>query len=142
MELKTSIRVKVRFSEVDAIRMVWHGNYVRYLEDAREEFGRQFALEYMHIFHSGYYAPVFDMQLRYHQVATIDDELVVTIVYKPCKGGKLMFDYEIHRVSDDALILTASTIQLFTTISGEFEPSCPQFYAKWKEEHGVNCNSK
>ena len=27
-----TIRVRVRFSEVDPIRMVWHGNYVKYMQ--------------------------------------------------------------------------------------------------------------
>ena len=44
MELSESIKIRVRFSEVDSIRMVWHGNYVTYLEDAREAFGRKYGL--------------------------------------------------------------------------------------------------
>ena len=32
--ISETVRVKVRFSEVDPIRMVWHGNYIKYLEDA------------------------------------------------------------------------------------------------------------
>ena len=31
--ISETVRVKVRFSEVDPIRMVWHGNYIKYLED-------------------------------------------------------------------------------------------------------------
>lgn len=43
---KTSLRV--RFSEVDSMQIVWHGEYVRYFEDGREAFGREFAgLGYM-----------------------------------------------------------------------------------------------
>lgn len=38
---KTSLRV--RFSEVDSMQIVWHGEYVRYFEDGREAFGREFA---------------------------------------------------------------------------------------------------
>lgn len=139
MELSTTVRVTVRFSEVDAIRMVWHGNYVKYMEDAREAFGRLFGLGYMHIFDSGYFAPMFDMQLRYHHAAAVDDILIVKISYRRTRGAKLMFDYEIRRESDDALILTAVTTQLFTTREGEFEPSCPLFYEKWKKEHGMEC---
>ena len=30
----------IRFSEVDSMGVVWHGNYAKYFEDAREEFGR------------------------------------------------------------------------------------------------------
>ena len=48
--LKEAVRIQIRFSEVDALRMVWHGNYVQYMEDAREAFGRKYGLEYMHIY--------------------------------------------------------------------------------------------
>ena len=136
--LSTTIRVQVRFSEVDAIRVVWHGNYVRYMEDAREAFGREYGLGYMHIFENGFFAPVFDMHLRYHQTASIDDTLLVTITYKPAIGGKLLFDYEIRRESDDALIVTASTVQLFTTREGEFYPANPPFFAEWKQRYELS----
>ena len=34
--------LRVRFSEVDSMRVVWHGEYVRYFEDGREAFGEQY----------------------------------------------------------------------------------------------------
>lgn len=136
-ELKETVRVKVRFSEVDPIRMVWHGNYVKYMEDAREAFGRTFGLGYMHIFESGYFAPVFDMRLRYLGTATVDDELEVSIAYKPAEGAKLCFDYEIRRIPDGKLILKASTVQLFTLHDGTLEPCEPEFFRKWKADNGI-----
>lgn len=45
-EISETIRVRVRFSEIDPIKMVWHGNYVKYMEDAREAFGRRYGLGY------------------------------------------------------------------------------------------------
>ena len=136
-ELSETVRIQVRFSEVDSIRMVWHGNYVKYMEDAREAFGRKYGLEYMRIFDNGLLAPIVDMQLRYYQVATIDDILLVKITYRPARGAKLIFDFEIRRESDDALILKASSTQLFTTLEGEFTPSCPQFFQDWKDRYGL-----
>lgn len=137
-ELKYTLRVLVRFSEVDALRTVWHGNYVKYLEDAREAFGRAYGLGYAVIFSNGYYAPVYDMQLHYRTSATVDDVLLVTIVWRAVPGSKIVFDYEIRRESDDALVLTATTVQLFTTHQGEFCPTCPPFYADWKAVQGMN----
>lgn len=32
--------IKVRFSEIDSMQIVWHGEYVRYFEDGREAFGK------------------------------------------------------------------------------------------------------
>ena len=128
-----TIRVRVRFSEVDPIRMVWHGNYVKYMEDAREAFGRHWGLSYRLIFDSGYYAPVYDMHLRYFATYTVDDELDITVSWLPKPGAKICFSYEIIRVSDGALVLKAETIQLFTTHSGELETSEPEFFRRWKE---------
>lgn len=133
MSLSTTVKVNVRFSDVDSCRMVWHGNYVKYMEDAREAFGRAYGLSYVHIFESGYYAPVFDMHPRYEHCAKVDDVLTVKIIWRPELGAKLCFDYEIRRESDGALILTASTIQLFVTLEGEFEPCTPEFFKKWKK---------
>ena len=132
-KISTTVRVKVRFSELDPVGVVWHGNYVKYLEDAREEFGRQWGLEYMKIFAAGYYAPVFDMSLRFREPAKVDDILEVECVYRHETGAKLCFDYTIRRESDSAVVLTASTIQLFTHVSGEFEPSEPEFFSQWKQ---------
>ncbi|MDR1336792.1 MAG: acyl-CoA thioesterase [Tannerella sp.] len=132
--LRETVRIRVRFSEVDALRMVWHGCYMHYLEDAREAFGRKYGLTYLHIFDSGYVAPVADVHVQYRQPATIDDVLLVEITCRPVAGGKLIFDYRITRESDASLILTATTIQLFMTREGIFEPSSPEFFDAWKEK--------
>lgn len=132
-QLHTTVRVRVRFSEVDSINMVWHGNYVQYLEDAREAFGHQFGLEYLHMFHSGYLAPVADVHMKYKSTASVDDELDVIITYRPTRGAKLIFDYEIRKVSDGSLVMEAETTQLFVTRSGEFEVSEPTFLTEWKQ---------
>ena len=36
-DLQSEVMVRVRFSETDPVGVVWHGNYVKYLEDAKEE---------------------------------------------------------------------------------------------------------
>lgn len=135
--LSETVQIHVRFSEVDSIRMVWHGRYVEYMEDAREAFGHKYGLEYLFLFQNGYYAPMYDMHLAYKQTASVDDILAVKITYRPTAGAKLVFDYEIRRQSDNALICTATTIQLFTTLEGVFEPSCPAFLEEWKRRWGV-----
>lgn len=132
--LTHEIRVRVRFSEVDALRMVWHGSYVTYLEDAREAFGRHHGLGYMTIFSHGYYAPVYDLRLRYRHTATIDDELVIRTTLRPEHGGKLCFDYLITNAATGEEVLTAQSTQLFTTKDGEFDPQ-PEWFEEWKAAH-------
>ena len=44
MVLKASKLIDIRFSEVDSMNVVWHGSYMLYFEDAREEFGNKYDL--------------------------------------------------------------------------------------------------
>lgn len=66
-KLAVSKEFEVRFSEVDSMNVVWHGAYPLYLEDAREKFGAKYGLEYLTIFNNGYFAPLVDMQIKYHK---------------------------------------------------------------------------
>lgn len=127
----------MRFSEVDSLKMVWHGSYVKYMEDGREAFGREFGLGYMTMFEAGYLAPVVDLHIQYKQTATIDDELLIETTYQKAKGAKLLFDYDIYRKSDNALIMHATSIQLFTTKDGEFVINTPDFLSSWRDKWGV-----
>lgn len=135
--LTTTVQVKVRFSEVDSLRIVWHGRYLEYLEDAREAFGHEFGLEYMYMYNQGFLAPMYDIKMKYLMPATTDDILLVTITYRPVRGAKIIFDYEIRRKEDNALLFRAETTQLFTTHEREFVLSCPDFLTEWKKKNGI-----
>ena len=36
MDLSVEKKIDIRFSEVDSMGVVWHGSFVKYLEDGRE----------------------------------------------------------------------------------------------------------
>ena len=55
--LQSTFTIKIRFSEIDAMRVVWHGAYAKYFEDAREYFGNIYGLSYTQIEENGYFAP-------------------------------------------------------------------------------------
>jgi Predicted thioesterase len=132
--LSCTVSTKVRFSEVDAMAVVWHGNYIRFFEDAREEFGRRFdGIRYMLMFENGFTAPVVEMSLHYHQPLTIDDTAVVRIEYVPTEAAKLCFRYTVTRESDGTQAVTGESVQVFVDTKGELSLTNPEFFVKWKE---------
>jgi len=135
--LSVRTTVRVRFSEVDSLGMVWHGNYVQYLEDGREAFGRTHGLQYLEIYRQNYITPIVDLQMRYLNPARIDDELVVETRYIPQRGAKQVYDYTITRPADGKPILEARSVQLFQHTDGEFEVSKPEFIRQWEQEKGL-----
>lgn len=136
--LTHTTRIRVRFSDIDAMRCVWHGAYVRFMEDGREAFGRHFAgIGYADIMRSGITAPVVDMEVKYLVPLTLDDEALVTTRYVPRRGARLDYTYEIRRAADGALCATGRTTQLFIDEHGEQVIYKPAYYAEWQQRWGV-----
>lgn len=132
-QLTNRIEVKVRFSEVDSIHVVWHGNYVKYMEDGRESFGEQYGLEYLTMFNNGFTAPIVDMKLQFKQSVSVGETVIVETTYRPCRSAKLIFDYVIYNKKDMSVVLTAETTQVFMSRDGDLQLSNPDFFQKWKE---------
>ena len=135
--LKASKVLDIRFSEVDSVNGVWHGSYMLYFEDAREEFGRQYQLEYLHIADFGYYAPLVDMQFHYRKPITYGMRPRIDIIYRPTLSAKIVFDYEIHDPETEELMASGTSVQVFMDKNYQLVWSSPEFYEKWKQMWGV-----
>ncbi len=132
--LTHTVPLRVRFSEVDSMRIVWHGEYVRYFEDGREAFGRRYGgIGYMEIYASGHTAPVVDLQVHYVRPLAVGDTATVEVRYLDSPAAKLCFEYEIRRDSDGEVVATGSSVQVFVDAQGELCLALPDFYRQWRE---------
>lgn len=136
--LQSTFSFKIRFSEIDIMRVVWHGAYAKYFEDAREHFGRQYELSYELIESSGYYAPIVDLSFQYKQPLRYGMQPEITITYCPTEAAKIVFDYEIRNPEDGCLMATGRSVQVFMDKDYQLVWESPAFYQKWKERWGVN----
>ncbi|MEG0814452.1 MAG: acyl-CoA thioesterase [Mucinivorans sp.] len=136
--LRNQTPLRVRFSEVDSMQIVWHGEYVRYFEDGREAFGREFkGLGYMDLYESGYTAPMVDMTLQYKRPLRCNDTAIVETRYIASEGAKICFEYEIRRESDGEIVATGSSVQVFLDRNDVLQLNSPEFYINWREKWGV-----
>lgn len=134
--LEHRVRTRVRFQEVDALQIVWHGHYLTYFEDARAALGRQYGLSYAHILEAGVTAPVVHAACDYLGPARYDDDLEILIRLVRTPGAKLEFYYEVSRPEDDALLARGRTTQAFADLEGELVLTTPKFlrdfYHRWE----------
>lgn len=119
------------------MQVVWHGNYVKYFEDGREAFGREFDLTYLDAKKQGFALPIVKMSmdykfpLRYGEVATIET------TYLNTPAAKIMFSYHIKNENGQT-VCTGETTQVFTNSEvGEMSLNLPDFYKAWKQKHGL-----
>ena len=132
MELKASKSLEIRFSEVDSMKVVWHGSYALYFEDARESFGEKYDLRYMGFFEHGCYAPLVELTFHYKKPITYGMHPRIDIIYRPTEAAKIVFDYEIYDTEDDSLIATGHSVQVFMDTNYNLLWENPPFYQEWK----------
>jgi acyl-CoA thioester hydrolase len=136
MELQTTKEFEVRFSEVDSMGIVWHGNYALYFEDAREEFGRQYHLEYLYMFSMGFYAPLVKLHFEYKQPLKVRDKATVEITFRPTDAAKIIFDYKIYSANNQ-VIATGNSVQVFLDRDYKLVWETPEFFKQWKAMNGL-----
>ena len=127
----------IRFCEVDSLGIVWHGNYVKYLEDGREAFGREFGLGYNDVYDFGLLIPIIKLDIDFKLPVRYGDEIVIETTFVNEAAAKIIFDYTIYRKSDDAVVLTAGSTQVFINETGLLELTNPDFYLNWKKKMGI-----
>lgn len=136
MKLKETTNIKVRFSETDALGIVWHGNYITYFEDGREDFGLKKGISYLDIKEKGYATPIVEsscqhkLPLKYGDIATIETTFEDTL------AAKMVFTYKILN-KEKKVVCTGKTIQVFVNDKGELTLNLPDFYIKWKQKMGL-----
>lgn len=114
--LEFSITRTLRFSEVDALAIAWHGNYLRFFEDAHTELMRRVGLSYERYFGAQLGAPVAQAHVDYHAPLQLDQEFSITARLCWNDGARLDVEYEIRR-ADGLLAATGYTVQMFVELA-------------------------
>ena len=129
----------IRFSEVDSMGVVWHGHYAIYFEDAREEFGRKYGLEYLMMYDEGYFEPIVELTFKYKRPIIYGMKPEIELVYRPTKAAKIVFDYEIRDTATKEVFATGHSVQVFMDRdTHQLVLNNPDFYEAWKKRWEVN----
>jgi len=129
--------VKVRFGEVDSMGIVWHGNYVKYIEEGRESFGKKYGISYLDIYANNVMAPVVNMNIDFKKQVQYGDQLIIETEFINQEAAKIIFHFKIFRKSDNELVVTAESTKVFIDLKREMLLYPPQFVLDWKRKVGL-----
>lgn len=137
-ELSGTKEIEVRFSEVDSMGILWHGSYVKYLEDGREAFGKKYNLGYLDTLAEGYFVPLTQLNMNFKKPLVYGDSAIVKTTFVNTEAAKIQYRYEIRNKKDDSLILTADSIQVFLDKNYQLVWNSPEFFIAWKKKWKIN----
>lgn len=115
-----TIQFRVRYGETDQMGVVYHTNYVNWMEIGRTEFLRDAAISYRELETQGLLLPLTDAQVSYKSPARYDDIVEVRTWIEQITPVRLDFGYEVYRQEDGRLLVTGTTKHVFTNL--QFKP--------------------
>ncbi len=129
--ISLEIEGDIRFSEVDSMNVVWHGNYLKYFEDAREAFGIHYGMAYIDIYNSGFLTPIVKSEIEHKFPLKYGDKFRTKIALVKTIAAKIVYEYEILNVTTGKISAVGKTIQVFIDNQGELQLVSPRFYEEW-----------
>ena len=102
-------RLRVRYGETDQMGVVYHANYLVYMEEGRTRLMEALGCSYAELERQGWALVVRRAELRYRAPARYDEELVVRSAVERLGGASVRFVYEIARVADGVALAEGMT---------------------------------
>ena len=113
---RSTLLHRVAFYETDAMGIVHHANYVRFLELARVVWMDEHDRPYREYAAEGLHFATTAIELRYHRSAGFDDILAVTTWVEWVRRASLRMAYEIRR--GEELVASGATEHAMVDLDG------------------------
>lgn len=111
MKFEAETFITVQFYDLDPMNVVWHGNYIKYLETARCDLLSKLGYDYDNMREDGIAYPVATMDLKFMKPCTFNQKLrIVSYVeeIEPC----LIIKYTIFDAVSGEKLFKAKTMQI------------------------------
>ncbi len=132
--------IKVRFNEIDAYHVAWHGHFVAWMEVGRNELAGRFGLDAAQIAATGYLAPVVSLEVKFLRPARFAEELRVRTELTRPETATLEFGCTILG-ADGKKCATGRAVHALTDRDGVLQYALPPIIGEriermlaWQEE--------
>jgi acyl-CoA thioester hydrolase len=116
-------KITVRFNEIDAYRVAWHGHYVAWMEIGRNALAGRFDLDAFQLAALGY------LGLKYLRPARFNDELTIQTTLRRTQTATLEFITTIVG-PDGTKLATGVTTHALTDMDGVLQFQLPTVIAE------------
>jgi acyl-CoA thioester hydrolase len=121
--------ITVRFNEVDAYNVAWHGHYVSWMEIGRNDLAGRFDMDAAQLVELGYLGPVINLEVKYLSPARFKDEIIVRTTLRDTETATLLFAQEIVS-ADGRRLASGSTTHALTDREGIMQFKLPGVVAE------------
>ncbi len=126
MLFKTETKLTVQFYDLDPMNVVWHGNYLKYLESARCDLLKKIGYDYDNMRADGVLYPIAKMDLKYIKPCKFNQVLFLETIVEELEPS-LIIKYNIFDEESGEKVFSAKSMQICVDIkTGESIYSAPE----------------
>ena len=108
---------KINYYETDAMQIVHHSNYIRFMEESRTYVLAKIGLPYSKMEEQGVLIPVLGVNCQYKHPARYEDIILIDVKVKEYTGIRITMEYEIKNKETEELISIGESNHCFTDIN-------------------------
>jgi acyl-CoA thioester hydrolase len=113
--ISATVALETRFYDLDPMSVVWHGNYARFLEEARSALLGKIGYDYFEMKASGFAWPVVEMKIKYVRALRFPQRFTVTATLEEYEN-RIRIGY-LLRGEDGKVTTRADTTQVAVSIA-------------------------
>lgn len=114
--IKKTTAIRVNYFDTDQMGVVWHGNYIKYFEIAREDLFRSAGIPYSKVEEMGIMMPIVDVSVQYKSPALYDQTVMAESRVSEMPKSTIRVDYTISSL-EGRIIATGHTTLAFINSS-------------------------
>ena len=115
--MKHLLEQTVYYADTDSYGVVWHGTYLRWMEQARVEFCRELGIDLVSMKENDVVIPVTNLNIRYKASAKLDDKVKVETTITKISPLTVTFN-QVIKHSETEKVFTVADVEV-VAVNGE-----------------------
>lgn len=126
--------IEVRYAETDQMGVVYHANYLIWMEVGRTQLIKDLGFSYADMEKEGIISPVVDLQVRYKKPMKYGERVTVHTWIEEYNGFKVAYGYEMYK--DDGELALQAVSNHVCVKKENFKPiQIRKKYPEWHEAY-------
>ncbi|MBL5792683.1 acyl-CoA thioesterase [Bacillus sporothermodurans] len=132
----SSIEIQLSYADTDMMGVIYHGNYVKWIELGRTKLIEDVGYNYLDMEKSGYYAPAYNLEITYKKSIKYGDKVIVKTWVEENKNLRTIYGFTIVNGEDE--ICAEGTTTHIVVRKEDFKPVqfkkvFPEWFQKYEE---------
>ncbi|MEB6550444.1 acyl-CoA thioesterase [Heyndrickxia sporothermodurans] len=132
----SNVEIQLSYADTDMMGVIYHGNYVKWIELGRTKLIEDVGYNYLDMEKSGYYAPVYNLEITYKKSIKYGDKVIVKTWVEENKNLRTIYGFMIVNGEDE--ICAEGTTTHIVVRKEDFKPVqfkkvFPEWFQKYEE---------